>query len=45
MIYNTYDSMKIKEQAENEKFKLIEDIMFNANFDKSIEFFYLIMLI
>ena len=39
MINNSFDSMKIKEQAENEKFKLIEDIMFNANFDKSIEFF------
>ena len=39
MIYSSYDSMKIKEQAENEKFKLIEDIMFNSNFDKSFEFF------
>ena len=39
MIYSSSDSMKIKEQAENEKFKLIEDIMFNANFDKSFEFF------
>ena len=33
------DSVKIKEQPENEKFKLIEDIMFNANIDKSFEFF------
>ena len=33
------ESVKIKEQPENEKFKLIEDIMFNANYDKSFEFF------
>ncbi len=33
------DSIKIREQPENDKFKLIEDIMFNANFDKSFEFF------
>ena len=33
------DSVKIKEQPENEKFKLIEDILFNSNFDKSFEFF------
>ncbi len=39
MIYNSYDSVKIKDQSENEKFKLVEDILFNANFEKSIEFF------
>ena len=36
---NSYDSLKIKEQPENEKFKLIEDILFNANYDKSFDFF------
>ncbi len=39
MIYTSRDSLKIKEQPENEKFKLVEDILFNANFEKSIEFF------
>ena len=33
------DTVKIKEQPENEKFKLIEDILFNSNFDKCFEFF------
>ena len=39
MIYSSKDSLKIKEQPENEKFKLVEDILFNTNFDKSFEFF------
>ena len=35
----TNDSIKIREQPENEKYKLIEDILFNVNFDKSLDFF------
>ena len=39
LIDKSSDSIKIREQPENEKFKLIEDILFNANFDKSFDFF------
>ena len=33
------NSIRIKEQQENEKFKLVEDILFNSNFDKNLDYF------
>ena len=32
-------NMKIKEQAENDKYKFVENIMFNNNYEKSLEYF------
>ena len=38
LIDKSSDSIKIREQPENEKFKLIEDILFNANYLNNINF-------
>ena len=36
---NHSKNMKIKEQAENDKYKFVENIMFNNNYEKSLEYF------